>query len=302
MNFLDCKIVNTWGIMYNCDIYNENEKFIDFNRYLGSINWNNIKTGSKLYIGLNYLNNFIENYLNKLKVPIFLITGHGDLEPIKSIIDNEKIIHWFSQNADFKHPKMTLIPIGMDYHTLATTGNTSWGINNTPINQENEIFNIRDAFKREKILKCYCNFKYTINDRKYGDDRINALNEIPSYLLFHEKQAELRIISWINQISYNFVISPAGNGLDCHRTYEALALGCIPIVKTGPLDELYIDLPVLIVKEWSDITLELLKTTLEEYKLKEFKMEKITLKYWNNIINEKVANYNDIKHKYLKYK
>ena len=31
-------------------------------------------------------------------------------------------------------------------------------------------------------------------------------------------------------IKYTFILSPAGIGLDCHRTWEALCLGCIPIV------------------------------------------------------------------------
>jgi hypothetical protein len=34
---------------------------------------------------------------------------------------------------------------------------------------------------------------------------------------------------WRRHGNYSFVISPPGHGLDCHRTWEALALGCIPI-------------------------------------------------------------------------
>jgi hypothetical protein len=59
-------------------------------------------------------------------------------------------------------------------------------------------------------------------------------------------------ISFTNQIKYAFVISPHGNGLDCHRTWEALCLGCIVIVKKSPIDTLYTDLPVLIIDNWSD--------------------------------------------------
>lgn len=291
MNFLDCKFVNTWGIMYNADIYNNNEKNINHEIYLQSINWDNIKNGTKLYIGLNYLQYFIDNYLNKLKSSIILISGHGDSEPIKSLIDDNRIIHWFSQNANFKHPKMTLIPIGLDYHTLATLNYTLWGEMKSPLEQETFLLNIKNNVNVEKKLLCYCNFKYTINNRKYGYDRINALNQIPNNLIFHEEKEQLRNISWINQSNYIFTISPHGNGLDCHRTYEAIALGCIPIVKSGHLDELFIDLPVLIIKEWSDITLELLQKISEEYKLKNWNMEKITLKYWNNLINNKKNDY-----------
>ena len=33
--------------------------------------------------------------------------------------------------------------------------------------------------------------------------------------------------------------SPPGHGLDCHRTWEALSLGCIVLVQASPLDGLF---------------------------------------------------------------
>jgi len=50
-----------------------------------------------------------------------------------------------------------------------------------------------------------------------------------------------------------FVLSPPGNGADCHRTWEAIYLGAIPIVlkKYWPFGDL--DLPVLAVEDWSEI-------------------------------------------------
>jgi hypothetical protein len=50
-----------------------------------------------------------------------------------------------------------------------------------------------------------------------------------------------------------FVLSPPGNGADCHRTWEALYMGAIPIVleKYWPFQE--IDLPVLVVADWEDV-------------------------------------------------
>ena len=50
-----------------------------------------------------------------------------------------------------------------------------------------------------------------------------------------------------------FVISPPGNGPDCHRTWEAIYLGAIPIVlqKHWPFGEM--DLPVITVNAWSEI-------------------------------------------------
>lgn len=50
-----------------------------------------------------------------------------------------------------------------------------------------------------------------------------------------------------------FVLSPAGNGFDCHRTWEALYLGAIPIVKRAHWPFINKPLPVLIIDEWEDL-------------------------------------------------
>jgi hypothetical protein len=76
-------------------------------------------------------------------------------------------------------------------------------------------------------------------------------------------------------INYKYVLSPHGNGLDCHRTWEALILGCIPIMKTSALDPMFDGLPVLIVKNWSDVTQELLDTFVPQTNL-----EKLHTSYW----------------------
>ena len=51
-----------------------------------------------------------------------------------------------------------------------------------------------------------------------------------------------------------FVVSPPGNGIDCHRTWEAIYFGAIPVVKRKKLAEsIYNDLPIYVVDDWSEI-------------------------------------------------
>jgi hypothetical protein len=85
-------------------------------------------------------------------------------------------------------------------------------------------------------------------------------------------------------IQYAFVLSPFGIGMDCHRTWEALCLGCIPIVCAPHFNNLFEDLPVLIVSNWSEITQDLLQDTLNKFSNKSFKYEKLSLQYWQNKI------------------
>jgi len=55
--------------------------------------------------------------------------------------------------------------------------------------------------------------------------------------------------------NYKFVISPEGNGVDCHRHYEALIAGCIPIVEDNPhIRSVYGNCPILYTSNYSEIT------------------------------------------------
>jgi len=61
-----------------------------------------------------------------------------------------------------------------------------------------------------------------------------------------------------------YVISPPGTGIDCHRVYEAIYLGAVPVVITSHLDYFYKNLPVVIVKDWNDVTEQYLNSHFEE--------------------------------------
>lgn len=54
---------------------------------------------------------------------------------------------------------------------------------------------------------------------------------------------------------HRFGLSPPGNGIDCHRTWEMLFFGMIPVVESGSLDPLFaqFDLPVIAVKNWTEL-------------------------------------------------
>ena len=79
---------------------------------------------------------------------------------------------------------------------------------------------------------------------------------------------------------YTFVLCPFGVGMDCHRTWEALCLGCIPILCAPIFKKLFEELPVLIVNNWKEITEELLNSTIEKFKNLSFNYDKLLLKYW----------------------
>ena len=125
-------------------------------------------------------------------------------------------------------------------------------------------------------------------DRYKAKDALDKVN----FNVFREKKISnseswinnenIREETWKNMVKYKWIISPHGNGLDCHRTYEAIALGCIPVVKSSSLDIMYKDMPIIILNDWNEISLELLKSKTEEALKKSKKT--ITLDYWKDII------------------
>ena len=85
---------------------------------------------------------------------------------------------------------------------------------------------------------------------------------------------------------HRFVISPPGNGLDTHATWEAMLCGCIPIVPRSDLDRVFDDLPVWLVDSWDEITDASVKEKEEYFLGKTYKWEKLYQPYWQEKIYE----------------
>ena len=290
----NCNYISSRGILKSCDIYSSTPR--SSIRQLIDYDFSTLKPGSTIYVCGSAVPHFIQVVAPQIPYKYILVSGDCDEtvpndlfssdNNLNQFIESSNLIHWFSQNCVLtSHPKLSQIPIGLDYHTMAERDH-EWGPKTTPLNQEKLLQTVALKAKPldERICKAYSNFQFLMTT-KFGSDRIDAINQVPKDLVFYEPIKIKRLNTWVSQSKYAFVLSPHGNGLDCHRTWEALALGCIPIVKTSPLDSLYDDLPILIVKEWSDVTQELLNKIIEEYKTKQFNLEKLKLNYWIEKIN-----------------
>jgi hypothetical protein len=271
-----CIFVSACGILKSCSIHSSNHTASATT--LEGYDFSKVIDRSTVYITGSAIPAFVK-VLDTLPGKIILVSGGCDesipdailsTEDFKKFIESDKIIHWFSQNCVGKHPKLSQVPIGLAYHVIPR-----------PLEQEAELVKIKNNSKAfyERNIKCYGNFHFT--EGMYpGQDRKDAKEKIPADCIYYEPSRKDKYETFKNQTEYAFVVSPHGNGLDCHRTWEALCLGCIPIVKTSVLDPLYEDLPVLIVKDWSDVNNTLLTKTVGDFKNKKFNYDKLTLKYW----------------------
>ena len=82
--------------------------------------------------------------------------------------------------------------------------------------------------------------------------------------------------------TFKFVVSPEGNGVDCHRHYEALMAGCIPIIEHHPLIELkYRGCPILYTTDYSEITPAYLEAIWLDFNEREWDFSRLFLSYYD---------------------
>jgi hypothetical protein len=258
-----------------------------------------IECGSIVYVCNSALRFFRDTILPTISVPFVLVSGDSDNEmpfdifsqpDFESFIQDSRIFHWFCQNLMISHPKMTRMPIGLDYHTMSNVGaRHPWGEGKSPVDQEKELDQaIADAPPlNERHVYCYSNFHHTTFGIGSRGDRQEAIAKIPKELVFYDPVFTPRDVAWNHQSFFQFVLSPRGGGYDCHRTWEALLLGCIPVLKSSGLDPLFEGLPVLILKDWSDLTRELMNQTALQLSQASFQKEKLLLSYWTNLFHLK---------------
>jgi len=82
--------------------------------------------------------------------------------------------------------------------------------------------------------------------------------------------------------SYKFVISPEGNGIDCHRHYEALIAGCIPIIEeNAKIKKKYKGCPILFTKDYSEINDAYLSEHYDKMIDTEYDFSRLFLSYYD---------------------
>lgn len=210
---------------------------------------------------------FFENpTFGQIRRPFILITHNSDASAptnvFKWVLDEDKIVAWFASNPDYAHKKLFPIPIGM--------ANTRWPHGNVN-NFKRAFYQDRKPFHKRTTL-LYVNFKVE-NNRK---SRSKALKWALSLRNVAPTQATSHEIYLRELGNAKFVLSPPGNGLDCHRTWEAILMGAVPIVLRSPLDSLFSNIPVLIVDDWSYLTQEYLESLHYNTVLN----ERLFARYW----------------------
>lgn len=110
-------------------------------------------------------------------------------------------------------------------------------------------------------------FVYNLNDDP-APERRQEREKRDTHEYFYEKIPPAVIYDKTLESIYAFC--PRGYGVDTHRFYECIYLGCVPIVlRTHTVfDRLYREFPCLVVERWADVTEELLDACYPECQAK----------------------------------
>lgn len=130
----------------------------------------------------------------------------------------------------------------------------------------------------EKLVLCAVNPDTDQHRRPTGKNRRSILTTLERNGIYNSHSNTY----FYDLPSYKFVVSPEGNGIDCHRHYEALMAGCIPIIERNPLIEAkYAGCPVLFTDDYSEITHEYLERMYEEMLLRNYNFSRLDLGFYD---------------------
>ncbi len=206
--------------------------------------------------------------------------GHGralcDARPplaLAAFLGDARLRHWLVQNWDLDGAlcattpavgeercsapqlpasalaKVSPLPIGLDLHTLAEKLSQRSGAE-----QEQQLRALARRVRwPDKPLLALAVF--TI-DRPWRVELARALAAHSECVVTAGDARPTSGVSardayWEQHAGAAFALAPQGQGIDTHRVYEALNLRTVPIVSSSPLDALYAQLPVIVLRNWS---------------------------------------------------
>lgn len=249
-------------------IYAPKEKLPgDYDNLANTLDINRLKDKNIIYTHTMYAKQLFD-IIQDLPYKFIIITHNSDENICFTPPDN--VIKWFSQNVNIIHDKIESIPIGLE--------NDMW----FPSLKKKEKIDTKTVEQKKIRNLVYMNHNISTNPaqrtKPYNilkdkawvtTDMGNNGSEFDKYL--------------DNVYNHSYVICPEGNGIDTHRTWECLYLGTIPIEKRNINNQFYIDLPILFVDDWEEVTEERLSGE-NRFKGRDtnWNYNKLLFKYWQS--------------------
>ena len=174
-----------------------------------------------IYVPFSKQDNFVDIVLQYLDVRVILISGQWQNSPsgasddtISEILSSDYVVHWFCQNLpkyggdDPYHKKISPFPYGLK-----------------EFGQGPDVFSTYKRIFFERSINITANDKDTnilvgyISKAQPSRRHIPSGPKLPPAIFFE------------NMLQSRYILSPDGDRPDCHRHYEAIGLGVVPITQ-----------------------------------------------------------------------
>ncbi len=235
--------------------------------YSKHLNANFFNNNDLIFIENDMLNKkwVLETALNYKKV----ILHNGDKVPNKKSLNRliQKSIKIYATNVRYQENKIFPIPIGLENAHYKRNGDL-------------EYYNIFN-FSKKKLVK---DNLILVSFSVHNEIRKSYENILLEYNFKNQVGLDLNKYRQLLNKSY-FVISPPGNGIDCHRTWEAFYHKTIPVIEKKFYLFDHLKLPVLVVDKIEDFLSLSLSDKEEIYKSTfQSRYDQIFMKWWIDFI------------------
>ena len=221
----------------------------DYCHLVNTLDFKKLKDGDIIYTHTFYAKQLFD-ILELIGVKVYIITHNAD-EPA-DWVPPENVLHWYSQNVGLSYPKIESIPIGLE--------NNRWWKGLRKRAKMEEM--LTQPLPHKKLVYMNHNIK---NNRAQRQRPYELFGEADWITVFHGKNG-LRFDSYLENVcNHKFMVCPEGSGIDCHRFWECLYLGTIPIVKKCVNVMFYAHLPVLLIDDWEEVTKEMLEDFYQDH-------------------------------------
>jgi hypothetical protein len=239
------RAMQKFGLRPSSYPYISGDSFRAFSQHVwdetGGFQSKDLGRGDVVFCKADLLESFCSQVLRHFDEPIVLLLGNSDFNifdvpPVLRALGVKHSV--FAQNLVHAIPHFAPLPIGLENRWWQNVGRP-------------QDFDCLRRRKKPRTFRIMFTFNINTNKkfRKKADLLLNSLG-VADDLGKIPPPSHRRALS-----RYAFVASPPGNGYDTHRTWEALYLGCVPIVYSSEFSRDLVEkgLPVWIVDSFTEI-------------------------------------------------
>ena len=222
------------------------------------------KLNKKSYIIYSDLDSYVDaiSFASQHRDKNFVLVSHNGDKTVEYTGIPLNIKAWYTQNLNFTDDRVFALPIGLE--------NPQW---------HPYKFSMMKACEPapKRLSKGFCQLNLGTNKKA----RLGMIEELERQDVAFDYCPAINgqdFVSYLQNLNlYKYCFCPRGNGIDTHRIWEALYMGCIPVVNRHiSHDFIDCDLPILFVGGWEDFKYQ------ETYG--NFNSKLLTMEYWKNRI------------------